>query len=38
MILNSRILGGGNKAFETRTDGDRLFVAGKNKILIFAKE
>ena len=35
LILNSRLLGGGNKAYETRTDGDRLFVAGKNKIAVF---
>ncbi len=38
VILNSRLLGGGNKAYETRTDGDRLFVAGKNKIVVFTKE
>ncbi len=38
VILNSRLLGGGNKAYETRTDGSRLFVAGKNKMVVFAKE
>ena len=37
MILNSRLLGGGNKAYETRTDGNLLFVAGKNKISIFTE-
>ena len=37
MILNSRLLGGGNKAYETQTDGNRLFIAGKNKISILLK-
>ncbi len=38
VILNSRLLGGGNKAYETQTDGNRLFVAGKNKMVVFTKE
>ncbi|MDR2914375.1 MAG: hypothetical protein LBV74_06050, partial [Tannerella sp.] len=35
VLLNSRLLGGGNKAYEVGTDGERLFVAGKNKIMIY---
>ena len=35
ILLNSRALGGGNKAYEIQTDGNQLFIAGKNKISIF---
>ena len=35
ILLNSRLLGGGSKAYEVRAAGDRLFVAGKNKISVF---
>ena len=35
ILLNSKSLGGGNKAYEVRIDGDKLFVAEKNKISIF---
>ena len=35
VILNSRLLGGGNKAYEVCTDGERLFVAGKKIINIY---
>ena len=35
ILLNSRLLGGGNKAYEIQADKDRLFIAGKNKISIF---
>jgi hypothetical protein len=35
ILLNSRTLGGGNKAYEVRADEDKLFVSGKNKISIF---
>ena len=34
IVLNSRLLGGGNKAYEVQADKGRLFVAGKNKISI----
>ena len=33
--LNSKMLGGGNKAFETRAIDGKLFVAGKNKMSVF---
>ena len=35
ILLNSKALGGGNKAYEVRANGNQLFVAGKNKISIF---
>ena len=35
VLLNSKMLGGGNRAYEVRTDENQLFVAGKNKISIF---
>lgn len=35
VLLNNTLLGGGNKAYEIKTDGTRLFVAGKNTISIF---
>lgn len=35
VLLNSRLLGGGNKAYEVRTDGNQLFAAGKKTINIF---
>jgi len=35
MLLNSRLLGGGNKAYEVRADEDRLFVAGGKMINIY---
>ena len=35
VLLNSRLLGGGNKAHEVRTDGEQFFVAGKNKIMVY---
>lgn len=35
VILNNRILGGGNKAYEAYMDEEQLFVAGGNKISIF---
>ncbi|MCD7900200.1 MAG: hypothetical protein LUH22_10080 [Bacteroides sp.] len=35
VILNSRLLGGGNKAYEVQTDGSQLFAAGKKTINIF---
>lgn len=38
ILLNSRLLGGGNKAYEVRTDGSRLFAAGKKTILVFKEE
>lgn len=37
IVLNSRFLGGGNKAYETKADGNNLFVAGNNRITIFKK-
>jgi hypothetical protein len=38
IILNSRLLGGGNEAYEVQAEDNRLFVAGKNKISIFAEK
>lgn len=38
ILLNSRLLGGGNKAYEVRTDGNQLFVAGKKTISVFKEE
>ena len=35
LLLNSRLLGGGNKAYEVRTNGEQLFVVGKNKITVY---
>lgn len=35
VLLTGRLLGIGNRAFETRTDGEKLFVAGRNRIMIF---
>jgi len=35
ILLNSRMLGGGNRAYEVRADVNKLFVAGKNKVSIF---
>jgi len=35
VLLNSKMLGGGNRAYEIRIDGNQLFVAGKNKVSIF---
>ena len=35
VILNSRLLGGGNKAYEVRANEDHFFVAGKNKITVY---
>ena len=35
VLLNSRMLGGGNKAYEVRACENQLFIAGKNKISIF---
>ncbi len=34
-LLNSRLLGGGHKAYEVMVEGKQLFVAGKNKILVY---
>lgn len=38
VLLNSRLLGGGSKAYEVRAEGERLFVAGKNKIMIYRSQ
>jgi hypothetical protein len=35
LLLNSKMLGSGNKACEVKTIGDKLFVAVKNKISVF---
>ncbi|MDR0394378.1 MAG: hypothetical protein LBH77_04385 [Tannerella sp.] len=35
-LLNSRLLGSGTKACEVGADGERLFVAGKNKITVYS--
>ncbi|MDR0710780.1 MAG: hypothetical protein LBF67_00335 [Prevotellaceae bacterium] len=35
MLLDSRLLGGGNTAYDVKVWKDRLFVAGKNKISVF---
>lgn len=37
VILNGGLLGGGNKAYEVRTDGNRLFAAGGKTISIFVE-
>jgi hypothetical protein len=37
VLLNSRLLGGGSKAYEIGAEGEQLFVARKNSILIFDK-
>ncbi len=37
ILLNSRILGGGNNAYEVKSEGEQLFIAGKNKIMIYEK-
>lgn len=37
LLLNSRLLGGGNKAYKVKVHGDQLFVAGKNKMAHFAQ-
>ena len=36
ILLNSRLLGGGSKAYEVAVDENRLFVAEKNKITIYS--
>jgi hypothetical protein len=36
MLLDSRALGGGNVAFEAKVANDKLFVASKDKIAVFA--
>jgi len=38
VLLNNRLLGGGSKAYETRTDGEQLFVAGKNKVTVYSHD
>ena len=38
ILLNSRLLGGGNKAYEMRSKDNLLFVAGKNKISTFKQK
>jgi hypothetical protein len=38
LILNSPLLGGGTNAYEMRAKGNKLFVAGRNAIMIFIKE
>ena len=35
LLLDGKMLGGGNKAYEVKAMGNRLFVAGKNKITVF---
>lgn len=35
ILLNSKLLGGGNKAYEVRAYEDKLFVTGKKKVTIF---
>ncbi|MDR2928336.1 MAG: hypothetical protein LBV41_09095 [Cytophagaceae bacterium] len=35
VLLNSRLLGGGNKAYEVKAHDNKLFVAGKNKITVY---
>jgi len=38
ILLNSRLLGGGSKAYEMRSKGNFLYVAGKNKISAFKQK
>lgn len=35
VLLNAKMLGGGHEAYDMRVSGDKLIVAGKNKIQIF---
>ncbi len=35
VLLNNRLLGGGNKAYEVRAAGNLLYVAGKKSITVF---
>ena len=35
ILLNSRLLGGGSKAYEMRSSDNLLYVAGKKKISVF---
>lgn len=35
VLFTARLLGGGNKAYQVMAEGDRLFVAGKNKITVY---
>ena len=35
MLLDSKLLGGGNKAYDIKVQDDKLFIAGKNKISTF---
>jgi len=35
ILLNSKLLGGGNKAYEVRAYEDKLFVTGKKKVTVF---
>ena len=37
VILNSRLLGGGNNAYEVHADANRLFIAGKKVISVYQK-
>ncbi|MDR2037766.1 MAG: DUF5711 family protein [Bacteroidales bacterium] len=37
VLLNSRLLGGGSEAYKVQTAGNRLFIAGKNKIVVYEK-
>lgn len=38
LLLNKKLLGGGNEAYEIKTIDNLLLVAGKNKITIFRKK
>jgi hypothetical protein len=35
LLLNSKLLGGGNVAYEAKVAGDKIFVAGKNLVTIY---
>jgi hypothetical protein len=38
LLLDGKLLGGGNKAYDVKTQDDKLYVAGANKISIFRFE
>jgi hypothetical protein len=35
LLLDSRSLGGGHAAYNVKVEGERLFVAGRNKVSVF---
>ena len=35
VLLDSKTLGGGNKAYDVKVMGDKLFITGKNKVSVF---